>query len=247
MTFLGGAPDFQAQTAQSLRLIKIIDVDTFGSQNVDLSDLIAPNDQALLCYWVGASGFGGLPCGVIAQTIAPPIFFTGHTQVADQGQALLPFAGNLTTTGAGTGAQLIIDNIGPGAIHILGTMYVFGVTTLPLIIPVVRRFYIGEGRSSGAVNVLTANTTTILAAPSSGLYYRIKCLSVRIAAAPAASARISWNGGAAVAAFVEHQCTVVAGQTFNVAMDWETESLISLTNNTSVTISGCIAYELWQA
>lgn len=222
-------------------------VDTVGAQTVDLSPFISANDQALLVYWIAGLGFGGLPCGVLVETITPQAFFTGHTQIPDQGQALLPFAGNLALISGGAGAQIVIDNIGPGAIHISGSLFIFALGTLPLTIPVQRRFYIGAGKATGNVGVAAGATGTILAAPSAGLYYRLKLLSIRLTAAPAAAGFAVFQRLSDNVIMHEWSTSLAVGQSLHIPLDLEWDDGVALNNASGVAAGGAILYEVWQA
>lgn len=246
MVALPGNVDFMGQSAQTLRFVGALAVDTVGSQNIDISALLAPNDQALLFYWVANLGFTGLPCGVLVQTNSPTIFFTGHTQLADGAQATLPFSGTLAVGDLNAGATVIVDNIGPGAIHIQGTLYTFAFTAPPIVLPVIRRPFIGAG---AVVNhtVTTATTQTVLAAPSAGTYYRLKSLNWSLNVAPAAATKVIWQALSTGLPIASTTAVVAASDWRQITLDLEWDDGVTVNNQTSVNVPCEIAYEVWPA
>lgn len=244
---IGGNLDYGGQAAQSARFLAALAVDTVGSQSFDISSLIGPQDQALLVYWVATAPFTGLPCGVIAQTNAPPVFFSGHTQLADGGQAVMPFQGAVMLYPVNIGGTIIVDNIGPGAIHIVGTLFVSAIVGPPYTIPVTRRPYIGQGLGNGQVTALASSVTTILAAPSSGLYYRIKAITISSIAAPASANRVQLRDTATHTVFYVFVVTAVANFYDKWWTDYEMDAGIEVNNPIASGLVFTVAYELWQA
>lgn len=244
---LGGNLDYGGQAAQSARFLTALAVDTVGAQTFDISALIGPQDQALLVYWVASLGFTGLPCGVIAQTVSPQVFFSGHTQLADGGQAILPYQGAVELYPTDIGGQIVVDNIGPGPIHIVGTLFVSAIVGPPYTIPIVRRPYIGQGLTTGNVTVTAGLTSTVLPAPSAGTYYRLKLFTWSLNVAPAAATKFIWQRLSDGAQVLSTSVPVAASQQSAVAMDLEWDDGIKALNQTSVNIPCNILYELWQA
>lgn len=243
---IGGNLDYGGQAAQSARFLGALAVDTVGSQSFDISSLIGPQDQALLVYWVATAPFTGLPCGVICQTNAPPIFFSGHTQLADGGQAVMPFQGAVMLYPVNIGGTIIVDNIGPGPVHIVGTLFVSAIVGPPYTLPITRRPYIGQGLGV-SVAATAAATTTILPTPSAGTYYRLKFITLSSIAAPAAANRINLRGTVTHVTFMNIVVTAVANYFFSTPLDWETDEGVEFVNPIASAIPTTIAYELWQA
>lgn len=244
---IGGNLDFGGQASQGTRFLTALAVDTVGAQSFDISSLVGPQDLALLVYWVGTAPFSGLPCGVIAQTNAPPIFFSGHTQLQDGGQAILPFMGAVMLYPVNIGGTIIVDNIGPGPIHIVGTLFVLALTSPPYAIPVVRGVYGGVGHNSGLISVAGGATTTIVPDPSSGTYYRIKCLNWSGFVAPAAVAGIQFERTDDFTVIWEGARAVVAVQGESTNPDMHLPAGIRVHNFSSQAVFITIMYEIWQA
>lgn len=244
---LPGNIDYQGQSAQSVRFLGGLAVDTVGSQAIDISNLIAPSDQALLFYWVAVAPFTGLPLGVLCKTNAPPIFFTGETQIPDGGQAIMPFQGQMVLNPVNIGATVLVDNIAGGGLHVAGTLFAFALTAPAYVLPITKGVLIGQGQTTGNIGCAAASITTVLATPLAGQYYRIKLLTFRLTAAPAAAANITWQTLLTAALMTQFICTVAASQSQTIAMDMEWHDGIRLNNGSNVLIGATILYELWQA
>lgn len=244
---IGGNLDYGGQAAQSARFLTALAVDTVGAQTFDISSLIGPQDQALLVYWVASLGFTGLPCGVIAETVSPQVFFSGHTQLADGGQAILPYQGAVELYPTDIGGQIVVDNIGPGAIHIVGTLFVSAIVGPPYTIPIIRRPYIGAGSTTGQVTIGASSTGTLLAAPSSGTYYRIKSITFTSVAAPASANRVQFRRLTTHDVLWNAIITTAANQQFQWFMDQELDDGIEVVNPIASGLPITCTFETWPA
>ena len=242
---LGGTLDFQGQNAQSLRFLTSATINTNAVQNVDLTNAIGPMDQGLVLAWVATAGFSGLPLAISAQANLPTIFFAPECRVADGTTIVLPFIGGLVSAGGVGGITINAkppSDVGGTA---TGTLFVFALTAPPTIIPSIRRPFIGQGLTNGSVNVGAGATTAVLAAPPDGQHYRLKALSVFVLAAPAAVQRVSWVRTDSAQVMISQPFLAAAGQVWNIPLDLQWDFGLSLTNNTSVTVTTGVLYELW--
>lgn len=246
MTLLSGAPDFQAQTAQSLRFVGNFAVNVLISQSFDLSDLVTPNDQAILVFWQASAASTGFNLNVLVTSNLPQNFFTGASVIADQGQALFPFPGQLVTGPINSGLSLVVGADGPPFVITTGDVFVFAVTSNVYTTPVIRRALIGIGNTANG-NVLAGATTAILGPPTIGTYFRIKHLSAFTLAAPAAAARVSFLNTLTAGILLSAPFAAAVNQSINEPLDVQWDQGISVTNNTSVTVTTAIVYERWQS
>lgn len=247
MTALAGALDWQAQSAQTLRYYGAFPFDTFGAQNIDITSQVGPNDQALLIYVVQNVGFTGLPVGLLVQGNTPQMFFSGETLVADQASGVLPFAGAMITGISGQTATLIVSNATTGPVHVQGTLYVFALTTLPVVTPVVKNQYIGQGATTGQVTIGASSTGTLLAAPGEGTYYRIKHIGFTTVAAPASANRVQVRALTTHAVLFSFVLTATANQTLSFPFDFQWSDGIEVNNPIASALPMSCIYEVWNA
>lgn len=242
---LPDAPDFQGQTAQTLAFIEAIPVNTSGTQTVDITALVQPNFQGLVFFWVASFASAGEPIEVQAAGSTPNVTFNDPSFLADGGTLSVPFYGAIFVGIPGNVAIVQASLLSGQPAPVTGTLYVFGTTAPVTVIPVKRLRFIGTGGSAGPTNVTTGATTTMVADPLPGQYYRIKLLTWRSATAPAAAAAIKWLLHGTAFSYAETECTVVAGQYAAIPCDLVTQKGVDLQNLASNTIVGAVFYEVW--
>lgn len=242
---LPDAPDNQKQTSGSMVFLQSIAVNLAHNASMfpDITNQIQPNFQALAYLWIPA----GLPTDVVAVenvglgfglpvtqwiTVQPGVL----TQLAMVGAAIV-------NIGAAT-MQVGITNTNAGATT--GTLHVFGVTAPAFVTPITMNAYEGIGGSTGLISVTAGSTTTILAAPNRGTYYRIKTIAYRAGGtAPGANTPITFQFAGGGNEIVVFSSIGQANETQRHPMDWQCNQGIELHNSASQTVNGLIAYELW--
>lgn len=245
MTPTFGFPDFTQKASPGLDLLTNVNVNTGGTQTVDISALVQPSHQGILFYWVAS--FASLGQGINVQVGASfnSLGVTEVMRIFDGGTVIAALPGALLTSVAGNITSLLINLVPGDPAPVTGVLMVLGVNGTPLSILATRHTQIGHGANTGVVNVGTGATATVLATPAAGFYHRIKCLSWWTVAAPAAIARVTWNTSGTVALVGTIGGPAAGQMQSQVVLDYETDSLISLTNVLSVTVSTVVAYEIW--
>lgn len=240
-----GANDYQAQVAGSLVLADTIAVSITAQTNFDLTALLPTNAAGVLCYWL-QDPFAGGP--ILAQLLAGESFLVvsgENTLLASGDQYTFPIPTNLVVADSAASIQLRLSLPSGSPSPLVGTMFVFAMVQPQTVIPTVHHAYIGTGFGSGGVNVSAGATTTILAAPAAGTYYRLKLICSHIGTAPSATAVIHWQLGSIMADFARFQASTAATQNFDATLDIECDSAVQVINNTSSTVGCSVAYELW--
>jgi hypothetical protein len=240
---LGGATDFLRQTADPFQVLTQVDVNTAGTQVVDLTALIQPNHQALLFYWVASLASVGQGVQFTVGASLNSVTLVPVTNLADGAYGEFPFAGYYITGNVGNTCTLQITRIPGDPNPFSGKLVILGQVANPFSVAAPRRTDWGFPGATGSKTVLAAAQTQVLAAPAAGFFYILRALSVRNVAAPAAVQSVSWALGATASYFVQHEFQVVAGMTFNVTLEMPCDTSVEVLNNLSVSVLCAIAYE----
>lgn len=214
-------------------------------QSFDLTSLIQPNYQTFTIFWVAALASAGAPISVLISSSFNSVTFLGPTRIGD---------GNFTV-GAVPGAYLAADPSvtftltasAPtgGASPIGGTLIVFASTAPPAQIGVVRGDLIGFGQVAN-VSVPGTGAATILAAPPTDRYYRIKTVW---AEAPnpgvSAGASLAVQRLSDLAPFLGFRADGTATQNLNFPMDVAWFDGLRGANNAASAWSMGVVYEVW--
>lgn len=241
---LGGTLDFQGQSAQSLRFLESIAVNTNLAQNANIDTLLAPMDQGIVLFWLASGAYLGNPITVFSQGSAAGALFSNESRIQSGRFISVPMLGQVAVSALVTPITLVIqrpaDQIGPA----LGTLLVFA-QTAPVDVNAVKRWDdLGHGFPNPTTNAAATTTATILAPPAAGTYYRIKSVSWWTLTAPAANQRVTWNdnAGGVIAGTMGGPTFPLQSQVF---LDIENGTGVTITNNLSVTITAVVAAELW--
>jgi hypothetical protein len=247
MTAVPGNLDWQSQTAQTLRLIDTGHVVANPTDTQDITALVGPNAQGLVFFWVAALASVGQ--GITLQVVAQPDDVTFNTLAAipDGGTLTVPFYGSIFRQGTGATAAVNVSTLTGDPTPLTGTLYTFEATGPVTVIPTIRRDVIGRGVASGPLNIGAAATGTLIAAPPSGSYYRLKMVTIRSSAALAAVAPAQVQQLTSGTAFAQVEFTTATGQTFILPFDLQMDDGVKIQNQTSVTIVATAAYEIWRA
>lgn len=241
---IGGAADFQTPVGESLQLLVAQPINFGLPSSFDLTPQSLPNVQGLLFVWqadVTQVGNGIL----IDVTVGSALRIQPTTLIPDQGQVIVPLPLGIVTGVTGSTCLVGTTRVTGAPSPLIGTLFVFGMMSNPVALTSTRLSLIGRGNTTGAVAVANAATTTVLAAPASGTYYRIRAVSVVPAVAPTSTFR--WD----LQRLTDHLSvlsgTITATLSGNVpfGVDLENETGLELHNLSSVILNCVIAYELW--
>ena len=244
MTF-AGAPDFQGQNAETTTPMGALAVNTAGPQTFDITSSVQPHLQGILLFWSAAFGSAGEAVVVTVEQTTNATVFRGPSLVRDGGFLMVPFEGRLITDVIGNALQVIADVPTGGASPLVGTLTVVGLTHTPLVLPGAPAQLVGFTTVTGNVTVLAGATTTILAAPQAGTYYRVKLLSYITSVTPAGGLALQWstlNGGVTFANFTSVATLRDSGV---LACDFILNDGVTFRNATAVTYQGTIIAEQW--
>lgn len=242
-----GALDWQAQIAQTLRLIKTATPTITTPQSIDITSVVGPNAQGLTMFWVAALANTGQACAVQVGDGLNDVAFNSLAELPDGGVLTVPFFGSIFTLGGGHTATVTVQRLSGDPSPLNGTLYIFENTAPVTVIPTTRRDQIGQGQTTGQVNIAGSSTQTLLAAPPTGMYYRIKGIGWTTVAAPASTNRVQvqrLSSGDTLFSFV---VTAVANQTINNFFDIELDEGIKVNNAVTSTLPMTCMYELWRA
>lgn len=245
MTAAFGFPDFNVKASPGLDLIGTFNINTGGTQSIDISALVQPSHEGVIMYWVAS--LASLGQGILVQIGASfnSLGVTEQTRIFDGGTYIDNIPGALLTSVSGNITTLLVNIVPGDPAPVTGVLMVLGINGSPLIVNGTRHSQIGHGQSSGTHGAGAGAIATILAAPAPGFYYRLKM--------------ITWGWGTPAAAhanfFVEDLggvqllhgvVSTVADQQFFVPMDIEWDGGVRFNNASTITINGTVLYELWQ-
>lgn len=240
-----GFPDFLQKGASPIDFLGSFDVNTGGTQAFDITSVISQAHSGLLVVWTASLAYLGGSIDINVGANLNALLMVPDSVIADGDTLIVPFAGIYITANAGNTCtmQAILPSgfAGPAT----GKILLFGINDTPLFVPAIRRHLIGRGNTTGNIGVAAATTATVLGAPRQGQYYRIKMLSFRITAAPAAVANITWVETGTLALIHQFICTVAASQHQTLSVDFEWDGGIALNNGSNAVLGATVVYEIW--
>lgn len=191
MTFTG-APDFQSQNALTVTEVASLAVDIVGLTAFDITAAIQPYHQLLLIFWDAAFIDAGASIVLQVGMSLNGTSFRGKTLVGDGNYLVVPFSGQLITENAGNTLSVNAQPPDGGPAHITGTLTVLAFTTMPFVIPITTLDTQPSVAGATNVSVASGGTSTILPAPPTGEYYRVKMIGMTTGAAlPAAGGAVT--------------------------------------------------------
>lgn len=242
-----GALDWQAQSAQTFRLISTSNLTITTPQVVNVTSLVGPNAQGLTCFWVAALASAGQGVTIQVGDQLNGVAFNSPAGVADGGTLTVPFYGSIFQQGGGHLAQIVVSRLTGDPSPLNGTLYVFECTAPVTVIPTIRRDAIGQGLSTGQVTIAASSTQTLLANPPDGHYYRIKGVGWSTVAAAGSAGRVSVQGLNSGLALFQFVITTAVQQDKNFFFDIELDEGIRIVNGVTSGIPMTCMYELWSA
>lgn len=241
-----GALDWQRQTAQTLRLIDTAALTITTPQAVNVTSLVGPNAQGLVLFWVASLASTGQGVVVQVEDQLNGVSFNTPANLPDGGTLTVPFYGSIFLQGGGHVAQINVSRLVGDPSPLNGTLYVFEATAPVTVIPTIRRDQIGFGVSSGQVTIGASSTTTLLAAPPTGSYYRLKFFTFTTIAAPASANRVQVKGLTSGSILFDFVVTATANQMFTCSLDWQTDDGVSVTNPIASGLPCTMMAEQWR-
>lgn len=241
---LAGAPDWQQQNAPTFTLLGTIAFNGGAQQTVDVTAALLPHHTGVWLYWVQGAGTLDPFINVAVGVAAGDTTLVDFTTLFSGQEVQAPLPGSFPVD---TGQSVIVsakprDTAGT---PVKGTVFVFGVTQLPVANYQARFHDIGVMDGTGAVTVNAGATTTVLPAATTGTYNRVKMLGYNHVAAGAAVARMTWINGNSGLAFAQAIDPAVANTDRQWSVDFAVRGAIALTNGLSVAVLAEIAYEVW--
>jgi len=242
---LGGALDFQGNAAQSQRYLGAFAINTSTSQNIDITALIGPNDQAVVCVWAASGLFltNAVEVDLVGASL-PGGSITSH-QLGDGQTVTMPFVCAVIPNTVGATLGLTVSPGTGTTPPATGTLHVLAQTAPPTVTATIRSDLYGAGATTSLVTVNAGATTTVLGLPSAGTFYRIKLLSWALVVAPAAAVALSWQLISTSATLFRTALAAAASQQSNIAIDLALNDGIKFVNPSSLNIPCSIAYEVW--
>lgn len=156
----------------------------------------------------------------------------------------IPITGRVIASKAGATLQLQASPSSFGPSPIKGNMTVQGSVFSPIMLP--PQQLTSPIRTGGTGNIVcpAGATTTVLAAPAAGTYYRVTTLNARTNAAPAAAALMNWFDTINPQTLHQFVCTTANPQADSFALDHRGGAVL-LQNNSSAEWRAGVSYEQW--
>lgn len=242
---LPGANDFSAQVAGTIGLIDKISVSLTLPQAFDLTSVLLTNAYGVLVVWqadpsqIGQTILVGLDAGEGSSPLGQ------QTLLQDAGEVLIPFPSAIVTADSAATCSISLQRPSGAPNPTIGILTVFAVMAPTLVIPHIRRQWIGKGQTTGQGTAAGSGVTTILAFPPPGTYYRIKSLTVGATAAPSSANRLQLRNLTTHDVITFFQVTTTANYKDTWNTDWETDDGLELNNPVTSGIVYALAYELW--
>jgi len=241
---LAGAPDFQSQQAPTFTSLGTLTINGAAPVTLDVGPLIQPNHQGIMLVWVAALASAGSPIladitlGLSSLPIMDP------TDIGDGNNVIAAIMGSLVTDNATT-CVVEIQPSPSGVSPVTGSVFIFGITNPPLVIPTIRRAYIGSGTARGNVIVAAGTTVTVVPAAPTGKYNRIKSLYWRSNGVGTANRLLSWNDLGSGSSFAFDHSTGTNISTGGLTLDMENLNGVSFTNGDTTEYRVTAGWELW--
>lgn len=245
-SFIPGAPDYQLQQAPSTNLIGEFAYSSIADPVViDLSAVILPHHQGLAFQYVIATGD---PAGQVRiqtdigafQAILIPPCTLGNEQIG-----IRPVLGAAIVQGQTDTLKLEVTHVA-GVNNQVGVIRVFGLTVLPTATEWNQPGQAMQVLSAQEINVGAGATVALLAAPPVGSMFKLKILTARSTAAPAANASMFFVGPTSGAILARFATTALNIQAYSFYPDlWWPEG-VSFTNGSTAPFHADCVVEVWQ-
>lgn len=247
---VAGSPDFGGQVAQPLTdmLLQAVPSMTGGvGQTFDLTAAVAPWHQSVVVYWIPAAGVSNLnQYSLSLQSSLNSVQWGPTTGLTGGGFATFPMPGAYVTDNAGNTLTVTLTWLS-GTGPVTGTLLVFAYGAPPIVNVRTPENLYGTGMTTGSTTIGAGLTSGAVAVPPVGYYTRIKALSARSPATPAAVSLLQFLDAQTGLAFYYQEVAAVATAGLSLALDWKAEAGVQFVNGTSVTFTFTVAYELWPA
>ena len=238
------APDWQQQNQPTFTLLGTIAFNGGAQQTLDITAALQPGITGVYLYWVQGAGTNDSFINVAVGTAAGDTSIVDFSTLFSGQQIQAPLPGQLAVV---TGGSVVVSAKprDTAITPVKGTVFIFGVTQLP-VATVQSRFHdIGVMDGTTAVTVNAGATTTVLPAATTGTYNRVKMLGYNHVAAGAGVARMTWINGNTLNAFAQCIDAGAANTDRQWSVDFAARGAIALSNGLSVAVLAVVAYEVW--
>lgn len=244
MTGISGFPDFLAPSGEPVQFLTSAAISTAGVQTVDLTNFVNANHQGLLVVWRASGGWAGLPIVTSLLASGGIISFDQLTRVEDGRTGLLTYAGQVILSDATLTLGLTVAPPADIPGTATGTIFVFGITSNFYTVPIIKKTGTQVTFSTGEISCPGAGaTTTVLANPPDGQYYRVHSMCGRIGAvAPGANVGL-WKTLSGGLVMIPEFIQATAFQTYKNFVDLTLSEGVKFQNNANQNFAAEILFE----
>lgn len=242
---LAGAPDWQTQQASAITPVGTLAVNTSTSQSLDVTAGILPYHAALQIYWIASLASVGEAVQVGVNATLNSASFLPSTLIGDGDMTICSVPGRYVTDNAGNTLTVTAAVPSGGAKPLQGTLLVFAISDLAVVQTKTSASLVGFGNTATA-SCPTLSTVTLLAAPISGQYYRLKMVALLgPSTAPTANASVAINPLTFLGSLLPLRADGTGHQAVQLPLDLQWSDGLQIANNTNGTYTGYVAYETW--
>jgi hypothetical protein len=235
--------DWQLPVAPTINLIGFTTRNNAAAFSIPIAATLLSQSTAVAVAIVFKPGTAVIQVGWFLQDVTLNAAITLNTvyNSSNPGLQVRPFPGFYIIENPGHDLEVEFTPIG-GA-NLVADVYVYGVASLPILVPQIGLNGATEALAQAVVNVAAATTTTIVADPPAGMLNRYLLLGVNHITAAAAAARVSWLNGIGGNPFLTTIDPAVANFVWNNIVQLDSTHGIQLANGTSQPVQALVTFQ----
>lgn len=240
---LPGALDWQEQIAETAFLLASQSVNTGAVVNLDITATLLPQHMAIAIaiVWHPANACRTVDWQLFDRTLGTALLLDSAQSEQQPNMQVMPFPGAYASENPANTLQ--VQFVPDGSGNLVADLYVYGLTSMPLMIPQTRLADRSVLLDSGPVNIPAGTTGNVLAQATPGFVNRVKLLAANHTLAAAAVARVSWIDQFGLVPHFETLDTAVANFVWNNIVDFDNVVGLSYVNGSTQPHRVMVAYE----
>lgn len=235
--------DWQLPVAPTTNLLASTSRNSNAVFTLDITSTLLPQSTAIAVAIIFKAGNAATSVDwqVIDNTLGLGLVLDTAQLATQPGMQVQPFPGAYTQLNPGN--DLVVQFEPNGFGNLVADVYVYGVTSFPLIIPQTRLWNRSVLLDSGAVVIPAGTTGNVLTQATPGFVNRVKLLCANHVTAAAAAARVQWVDQFSAVPHLETIDPAVANFVWNNVVDFDNVIGLSFVNGTSQPYRAMVAYE----
>ena len=241
---LPGALDWQEQIAETAFLLGSTVRNSGAVFSIDITATLSPQHMAIAVAIVfhTTNACATVDWQLMDTTLGTALLLDTAQAENQPNMQVMPFPGAYALQNPGN--TITVQFLPDGSGTLVADVYVYGLTSVPLMIPQTRLADRSVLMNQGPITVPAGTTGNVLTQATPGFIRRVKMLSVNHITAAAAAARIAWVDQFSANPHLETIDPAVANFTWVNVVDFDNVIGLSVVNGTSQPVRCSAAFEL---